>query len=122
MKLAALILLSMLSACGGGGGGSDGSKGSLGAPLTVAAVVVVSGLTSPVFLTAPAGDARLFVVERAGRIRIATKNGVVNPVPFLDISARVSTAGEGGLLSMAFDPQYAINGFFYVYFTDPTGD
>jgi glucose/arabinose dehydrogenase len=121
MKLAALILLSMLSACGGGGGGSDGSKGSLGSALTVSTVVVVSGLSAPTFLTAPAGDARLFVVERAGRI-VIVQNGVAAPVPFLDISARVSTAGEGGLLSMAFDPQFAVNGFFYVYFTDPTGD
>jgi glucose/arabinose dehydrogenase len=122
MKLAALIVLSMLSACGGGGGGgSDGSKGSLGSPLTVATVVVVSGLSAPMFVTAPAGDARLFVVERAGRIRIV-QNGAIAPVPFLDISPRVSTAGEGGLLSMAFDPLFAVNRFFYVYFTDPSGD
>ena len=119
MKLAASILLLMLSACGGGGGGSA-------VPLIVAfsviAVPVVSGLNAPMFVTAPAGDARLFIVERAGRIVVATQNGVVAPVPFLDISARVSTAGEGGLLSMTFDPQFGVNGFFYVYFTDLTGD
>lgn len=73
------------------------------------------------FATAPAGDARLFVVERAGRIVIAQGSSRL-PRPFLDISGRVSTTGEGGLLSMAFDPGFAVNGFFYVYFTDLAGD
>ena len=82
---------------------------------------VVAGLAEPVFLTAPAGDGRLFIVERAGRIRIV-ENGVLRPAPFLDIAARVSTGGEGGLLSMAFDPQYAATGLFFVYFTETTGD
>ncbi len=82
---------------------------------------VVAGLAEPVFLTAPAGDGRLFIVERAGRIRIV-ENGLLRPAPFLDIAARVSTGGEGGLLSMAFDPQYAATGLFFVYFTETTGD
>jgi glucose/arabinose dehydrogenase len=43
----------------------------------------------------------------------------VRAVPFLDIGARVVADGEGGLLSLAFDPQYASNGYFYVYYTDP---
>jgi glucose/arabinose dehydrogenase len=82
----------------------------------------IGGLTMPVYLTAPAGDARLFVVEQPGRIRIV-KNGQLLPVPFLDIGSRVSYDGERGLLSMAFDPQYATNGFFYVYYTSaPSGD
>jgi hypothetical protein len=83
---------------------------------------VISGLAAPVYLAAPTGDARLFVVEQPGRIRIV-KNGQLLAAPFLDISARVSYGGERGLLSMAFDPQYAANGFFYVYYTSaPTGD
>ncbi|HET7458831.1 MAG TPA: PQQ-dependent sugar dehydrogenase [Gemmatimonadaceae bacterium] len=82
---------------------------------------VVSGLASPVYLTAPAGDARLFVVEQAGRIRVV-KGGALLATPFLDISGRVSYGGERGLLSMAFDPAYATNGWFYVYFTNPAGD
>jgi hypothetical protein len=82
---------------------------------------VVSGLASPVYLTAPPGDARLFVVEQAGRIRVV-RNGAVLPTPFLDISARVLSGGERGLLSMAFDPRYATNGYFFVYFTDRNGD
>ncbi len=70
-----------------------------------------------VFATAPQGDARLFIVERAGRIRVL-QGGAVEPAPLLDISARVSTQGEGGLLSMAFHPQYASNGFLFLYYTD----
>lgn len=79
-----------------------------------------SGFNDPVFLASPAGDARQFVVERGGRILII-RNGVVLSQPFLDIGARLSTAGEGGLLSMAFDPGYASNGYFYLYFTDFDG-
>jgi len=89
--------------------------------LRLALQQVVSGLSAPLFLTAPAGDPRLFIVEQAGTIRIV-QNGAVLATPFLDISARVTAGGESGLLSMAFDPQYATNGFFFVYFTDLNGD
>ena len=80
--------------------------------------LVVQGLTNPVFLTAPAGDSRLFIVEQPGRIRIV-KNGQLLATPFLDITSKVRYGGEQGLLSMAFDPGYATNGRFYVYYTDP---
>lgn len=86
--------------------------------LALAALEVASAV-SPVFLTAPDGDARQFVVERAGRIRIL-QNGAFLTQPFLDISARVYTGGEGGLLSIAFDPRYATNGYVYLYFIDTT--
>jgi glucose/arabinose dehydrogenase len=83
---------------------------------------VASGLASPVHLSAPAGDARLFVVEQVGRIRVV-KGGQLLTTPFLDITAKVLSGGERGLLSIAFDPQYATNGFFYVYYTSrPNGD
>ena len=82
---------------------------------------VAQGLESPVFLTAPAGDGRLFIVEQPGRIRIV-KNGALLPAPFLDISSLVTFAGEQGLLSLAFDPAYATNGRFYVYYVDRNGD
>jgi glucose/arabinose dehydrogenase len=75
----------------------------------------------PVYLTAPAGDPRLFIVEQAGRIRIV-KNGSAVRTPFLDISDRVRSGGEQGLLSMAFHPAYRTNGYFYVNFTDRQGD
>ncbi|SFD69407.1 PQQ-dependent sugar dehydrogenase [Massilia yuzhufengensis] len=89
-----------------------------GATVSVSLSEVVTNLNNPTWLTAPAGDARLFVLERAGRIRVV-ENGNLLSAPFLDISGRVFTGGEGGLLSMAFDPQYARNGYFYIYFTDP---
>lgn len=76
---------------------------------------------NPVYLTAPAGDPRLFIVEQAGRI-IVVKNGKALQRPFLDISARVKSGGERGLLSMAFHPDYRSNGRFFVNFTDRDGN
>jgi glucose/arabinose dehydrogenase len=81
---------------------------------------VVSGLESPVFLTAPAGDARLFVVEQPGRIRVV-ENGRLLPEPFLDLTDQVKYGGEQGLLSVAFHPDYARNGYLYVDYTDGNG-
>ena len=76
---------------------------------------------NPVFLTSPSGDSRLFIVEQAGRIRIV-KDGRTLPIPFLNISDRVRSGGEQGLLSMAFHPNYRTNGEFFVNFTDRSGD
>lgn len=85
-------------------------------------VLVASGLDNPLFVTAPALDPRLFIVERKGLIRIL-KDGAVLPTPFLDLEDRVqSTSGERGLLGLAFAPDYAVSGEFYVYFTDDQGD
>ncbi len=82
---------------------------------------VVSGLTNPVDI-AHCGDSRLFIVERAGIIRILQPNGPVLATPFLDISGPVhSGGGEQGLLGLAFHPNYAQNGFFYVYYCTGTG-
>ncbi|MDQ4080709.1 MAG: PQQ-dependent sugar dehydrogenase [Gemmatimonadota bacterium] len=82
---------------------------------------IVEGLTNPLYLTAPSGDPRLFIVEQPGRIRVY-KNGALLPAPFLDITDSVRYGGEEGLLSVAFDPAYATNGRFYVYYTDVRGD
>ena len=90
----------------------------------IKAVRVAQGLSSPVYVTAPRGDvSRVFVVEQTGRIRII-KWGSLLATPFLDISASISSGGERGLLSMAFHPNYASNGRFFVYYTgtDPVGD
>jgi glucose/arabinose dehydrogenase len=73
----------------------------------------------PVFVTSPPGDPRLFVVERPGRIQVL-HDGTVSQ--FLDISALTTTDGERGLLSMAFDPNYATNGLFYVFYTGDGGN
>jgi len=77
---------------------------------------ITTGLSSPVFLAQPLDDGRIFVVEQGGRIRVA-RNGALQTTPFLDISGRVASGGERGLLSVAFHPQYATNRFFYVYYT-----
>jgi glucose/arabinose dehydrogenase len=82
---------------------------------------VATGLEHPVHLTAPAGDPRLFVVEQAGRIRIIA-GGRLLERPFLDLTDRVLDGGERGLLSVAFHPGYARNGFFFVNYTDRHGD
>lgn len=82
-----------------------------------AATLVASGFNQPLFLTAPVGDARLFVVEKGGRIQVLA-NGVKSV--WLDISTQVDTAGERGLLGLAFDPGFASNGRFYVDYIDKT--
>lgn len=83
---------------------------------------VAAGLSSPLYLTAPAGDPdRLFIVEKRGTIRIV-RGGALLPAPFLDISTLVSAGSEQGLLAMAFDPDYADNGRFVVHYTDLAGN
>ena len=79
------------------------------------AIRVASGLSSPLFVTAPPGDFnRVFIVEQGGRIRILNlKTGTLNSTPFLTISG-LQAGGEQGLLGLAFDPDYATNGKFYV--------
>ncbi len=113
----ALALLLALAACSDGPGEPAPPPANVGVRLQE----VAGGLSSPVYVTAPAGDARLFVVEQPGRIRVV-QNGQLLPTPFLDIVPKVSSGGERGLLSMAFHPGYAQNGFFYVNYTDPGGD
>ena len=78
--------------------------------------VVVLGDLSPIYLTAPPGDERIFVAERAGRIRIV-KGKTLVPEPFLDLRDLTSTDGERGLLSFAFAPDYAASGEVYVLHT-----
>jgi glucose/arabinose dehydrogenase len=76
----------------------------------------------PVYVTAPPGDRkRIFVVEQGGRVWIV-RGGKRLARPFLDISGRISSGGERGLLSLAFAPDYRSSGRFYVYFTAPNGD
>ena len=73
---------------------------------------VISSLANPVAIThAGDGSGRLFITEQGGRILIYDGSGVL-PAPFLDVSALLSTGGERGLLSVAFHPNYASNGYF----------
>jgi glucose/arabinose dehydrogenase len=89
--------------------------------VTLAVEQVASGLDQPVYLTAPANDPRLFIVEQPGRIRIV-ENGKLLDMPFLDIVSKVGSGGERGLLSVAFHPQYRLNGFLFVNYTNEKGD
>jgi glucose/arabinose dehydrogenase len=80
-----------------------------------------SGFVNPVNIQ-NAGDERLFVVEQNGRIKILNPDGTINANNFLDITSIVSSGGERGLLGLAFHPDYANNGFFYLNYTDNSGD
>jgi glucose/arabinose dehydrogenase len=83
--------------------------------------IVTSGIVNPMFVTSPPGDPnRLFVAERSGRIRIVDlRTNALAATPYLSIP--VSTDGERGLLGMAFDPNFASNGRFYVNYSAPGG-
>ena len=89
--------------------------------ITIGAEEVARGFDNPVYLTAPPGDARLFVVEQPGRIRIID-NGRLVARPFLDVTGKVGYGGERGLLSVAFHPLYGTNGFLFVNYTNRNGD
>ncbi len=93
---------------------------STAASFTISLSPVVTGVTAPVYLThAGDGSGRLFVVEQAGRIRLIQNSArSVSSTPFLSITDRVRCCVEEGLLSVAFPPDYASSGQFYVYYTD----
>ena len=83
--------------------------------------MIISGLQRPVDLQ-PDGSGRLFVIEKSGRIRIIQNDQLIE-TPFLDITDRVGSGGnEQGFLGLAFHPQYAQNGRFFVNYTDKLGD
>ena len=92
-------------------------NGPQGNVTSIAATRVASGLNGALFATAPPGDTgRLFIVQQTGAIRILDINtGQLLATPFLNVA--VDSSGERGLLGLAFDPDYATNGFFYIYRT-----
>jgi glucose/sorbosone dehydrogenase len=88
-------------------------------PGTLKADPVVTGLAAPMNVAGPPGDtSRLFAVERAGRV-VLRKGGVTST--FLDIHTQVTTDGEHGMSSIAFSPDYATSGCFYIMYTDVQG-
>jgi glucose/arabinose dehydrogenase len=125
--LAALVLLlalAALTACGAAGS-SDGARAETAAAPGKGGSGIglkrIGDFESPTYVTGAPGSPRLlFVVEQAGRIAVL-RNGRRLRRPFLDISGRVSFEGERGLLSVAFPPDYARSGAFYVYYTDRAG-
>jgi glucose/arabinose dehydrogenase len=93
---------------------------------TLSKTLVVDQLPGAAFITAPTGDfGRLFVMQLNGRIRVL-KQGQLLATPFLDIGTtganKITSGGERGLLGLAFHPDYAQNGFFYVNYTDLQGN
>ncbi|MGI9667923.1 MAG: PQQ-dependent sugar dehydrogenase [Acidimicrobiia bacterium] len=98
-----------------------GKWGDIDAVPPITLELVESGFDQPIFADAPAGDSRLFVAEKTGRIKII-KGGNTLPTPFLNLSTLVSTNNERGLLGLAFHPNYAANGRFFVHYTNTAGD
>jgi glucose/arabinose dehydrogenase len=134
--IASFITCLALMAAGCGGGGDAASKSDTGepqiplestgdgtaTPARGVRLVRIGGFNAPTYLTAPPADRRrVFVVEQQGTIRVV-RDGRVLRTPFLDIRSDVLAGGERGLLSMAFAPEYARTGAFYVYFTGRDGD
>ena len=122
-----------VASCGGDdddGRAGAGASASRGTDETPAATATARGVKlkrigsfdAPVFVTAPPGDrTRQLVVEQGGRIMVL-RDGRKLGTPFLDLREQVTTGSEQGLLSLAFAPDYADSGLFYVYFTDTDGD
>jgi glucose/arabinose dehydrogenase len=136
MRRAALLLPLVLlaAACASGGEPSATGAATTQAPsvptetstdessLRLKLTRVATGLDAPDDLASTPGEPnRLYVVEQPGRIRVI-ENGRLSPQPFLDITSAVQSGGEQGLLSVAFHPDYANNGLFYVDYTDLDGD
>ncbi|MDA0170427.1 PQQ-dependent sugar dehydrogenase [Solirubrobacter taibaiensis] len=118
MKRLVLLALLAFAACGG----SDDPEPTEAPGTTVSGVSLqeVGSFDSPVFLTSPPDDERLFIVEQNGTIRILDGEQTIEQ-PFLDISDRIEAGGEQGLLGLAFPPDYADSGRFYVYYTAEDG-
>ncbi len=120
-----LVLFAAFAACGSGPAGSQdvttaparAHDAAAGAKLTR-----IGRFDMPIYVTQPPGERRrLFVVEQGGRI-VVVRDGRALRTPFLDISSRIVSGGEQGLLGLAFAPDYPRSGRFYVNYTDTGGD
>lgn len=89
---------------------------------TVGVIDIAGNFNSPVSVTnAGDGSNRLFVTEQGGTIKIV-QNGIHLATPFLDVSSMITSGGESGLLGLAFHPNYETNGYFYINYTNLSGD
>lgn len=115
------VLISACSAIVQANQNPASAPASTGGGLTLSLEQFATGLSGPVGL-ANAGDSRLFVIERAGVIKIIEPNGTVLATPFMNINdGRVDSSGqEEGLLGIAFHPDYATNGYFYLNYINTT--
>jgi glucose/arabinose dehydrogenase len=80
--------------------------------------IITSGLSQPLFIT-HAGDERLFVAEKGGKVKII-QNGTVDSTPFL--TQAVKSSLDSGLLGLAFEPNYTATGRLYIYYSNPSGE
>ena len=94
------------------------------AQVTVNLEEVASGVTAPMMMVSPPGDDRRFIVQQNGLIRILTPEGEILGEPFLDITEKITPQwpefDEKGLLGLAFHPDFANNGKFYIAYSTPT--
>ena len=87
---------------------------------TIALQRVLAGLSSPLLVAnAHDGSNRLFIVEQTGQIKVL-QPGQTSPTVFLDVTSRIVSGGEQGLLGLAFHPQFSSNHRFFIYYTRPT--
>ena len=121
VSLLAVAALVAWAGCGDDGSPPSGPSDGV-SDVSLAVDEVVTGLSRPLHLTSPAGDSRLFVVEKGGVVRVITGDGTLQSEPYLDLTGRISTGSEQGLLSLVFHPDFATNGRFFVNFTDTSGD
>ncbi|MEO6777554.1 MAG: PQQ-dependent sugar dehydrogenase [Kofleriaceae bacterium] len=147
MRFLAMSLALAAAACGSdhgnsGDGGHTGEGGNdqcintpgpaipaanvqLGSNVKVTKIATLDGSPASALLaTAPPNDGRLFVLQQSGEIRII-EDGIVQPTPFLSLDNVVlaeAPPGERGLLGLAFHPDYACNGQFFVYYTTSNAD
>lgn len=85
--------------------------------------MITRDVTMPTWAGAAPGDSdRIFITERNSGLVKIVRDGQVLPAPFLDVSANLRPRFDGGLMCMAFDPDFAHNRFFYVYYTDRRND
>jgi hypothetical protein len=135
-----LLILFTIAACGGGSGDIDAAVDAdptlpdaleqscqPASGTDIATQEVASGLNDPVWAGSPPGDGRLFIIEQQGRIRIV-KNGQLLDTPFLDISQNgpnprvTDNSNEQGLLGLAFHPEFAGNGKYYLNYSARDSD
>lgn len=94
----------------------------ISSPQTIDLQYFANGFETPIEITQPINDTRLFIIQKNGIVKILNNDGSTNEVPFLDISSSILNNGERGLLGLAFHPNYNSNGFFYVNYINLDGN
>jgi glucose/arabinose dehydrogenase len=115
-----LIMICLIGAvcCVGCGGSTTETPTPPTTPAQLELLQVATGFTSPLDIQQPLDSSgRLFVVQQGGQIMIVNSSGTILSTPFLDLSSKLISGGEEGLLGLAFHPNFASNGCFYVNYT-----